>query len=141
MAGFGRIRRMLAIPGRDAGVEEYVRQFRTYTAWADEANQHGDHDDAWFYSIEARNLRADWIMIGPRVPGGYWPDGGGPYIPQNEEEAARAVQFDQALAQHGGNKVYTARNGAKYIKLANGQCRFVKGASKKYMKKIRKMRR
>ena len=24
-------------------------------------------------------------------------------------------------------KVYTAKNGAKYIKLANGRCRFVKG--------------
>ena len=29
-------------------------------------------------------------------------------------------------------KVYTARNGARYIKLANGQCRFIKGASKQY---------
>ena len=35
-------------------------------------------------------------------------------------------------------KVYTAKNGAKYIKLANGQCRFIKGASKKYLNKIRK---
>ena len=26
----------------------------------------------------------------------------------------------------GGSKVYVARNGAHYIKLANGQCRFVK---------------
>ena len=37
-------------------------------------------------------------------------------------------------------KVYTARNGAKYIKLANGQCRFVKGASRQYLNKIRKQR-
>jgi len=37
-------------------------------------------------------------------------------------------------------KVYTARNGAKYIKLANGQCRFVSGASRQYLNKIRKMR-
>ena len=33
------------------------------------------------------------------------------------------------------SKVYTAKNGAKYIKLANGRCRFVKksgsGSSKK----------
>jgi len=28
--------------------------------------------------------------------------------------------------QQGGRKVYTARNGAKYIRLANGQTRFVK---------------
>ena len=37
-------------------------------------------------------------------------------------------------------RVYTAKNGAKYIKLANGQCRFISGASKKYLNKIRKMR-
>ena len=37
-------------------------------------------------------------------------------------------------------KVYTARNGARYIKLSNGQCRFVKGASRQYLNRIRKMR-
>tara|TARA_B100000700_G_C14642047_1_gene667845 strand:- start:225 stop:662 length:438 start_codon:yes stop_codon:yes gene_type:complete len=37
-------------------------------------------------------------------------------------------------------KVYTARNGAQYIKLANGQCRFISGASRTYLNKIRKMR-
>jgi hypothetical protein len=37
-------------------------------------------------------------------------------------------------------KVYTARNGARYIKLANGQCRFVSGASRTYLNKIRNMR-
>ena len=37
-------------------------------------------------------------------------------------------------------KVYTARNGARYIKLANGQCRFISGASRQYLNKIRKMR-
>ena len=28
-------------------------------------------------------------------------------------------------------KVFTAKNGAKYIKLANGRCRFVKGPPKR----------
>lgn len=28
-------------------------------------------------------------------------------------------------------KVYTAKNGAKYVKLANGRCRFVKGPPKR----------
>jgi hypothetical protein len=37
-------------------------------------------------------------------------------------------------------KVYTARNGARYVKNANGQCRFISGASKSYLNKIRKMR-
>jgi len=37
-------------------------------------------------------------------------------------------------------KVYTAKNGARYIKLANGQCRFVSGASRTYLNRIRKMR-
>ena len=37
-------------------------------------------------------------------------------------------------------KVYTARNGARYIKLANGQCRFVSGASRQYLNRIRTMR-
>ena len=37
-------------------------------------------------------------------------------------------------------KVYTASNGARYIKLANGQCRFVSGASRQYLNRIRKMR-
>ena len=37
-------------------------------------------------------------------------------------------------------KVYTARNGARYIKLANGQCRFVKGASRQYLNRIRRQR-
>ena len=37
-------------------------------------------------------------------------------------------------------KVYTAKNGAQYIKLANGQCRFISVASKRYLNKIRKMR-
>jgi len=37
-------------------------------------------------------------------------------------------------------KVYTARNGARYIKLANGQCRFVSGASRQYLNRIRNMR-
>jgi len=35
------------------------------------------------------------------------------------------------------NNVYTARNGARYIKLANGQCRFVSGASSNYLNQIR----
>ena len=37
-------------------------------------------------------------------------------------------------------KVYTASNGAQYIKLANGQCRFITGASKSYLNKIRSMK-
>ena len=37
-------------------------------------------------------------------------------------------------------KVYTAKNGARYVKNANGQCRFSSGASKSYLNKIRKMR-
>ena len=37
-------------------------------------------------------------------------------------------------------KVYTAKNGARYVKNANGQCRFISGASKSYLNKIRKMR-
>ena len=37
-------------------------------------------------------------------------------------------------------KVYTARNGARYIKLANGQCRFISGASRQYLNRIRNMR-
>ena len=37
-------------------------------------------------------------------------------------------------------KVYTAKNGARYVKLANGQCRFISGASKRYLNRIRKMR-
>ena len=28
-------------------------------------------------------------------------------------------------------KVFTAKNGAKYIKLANGRCKFVKGPAKR----------
>ena len=36
--------------------------------------------------------------------------------------------------------VYTAKNGARYIKLANGQCRFISGASKSYLNKIRSMK-
>ena len=41
-----------------------------------------------------------------------------------------------------GKKIYTAKNGAKYVKLSNGQCRFVKGPpnAKAYMAKIRKRR-
>ena len=35
-------------------------------------------------------------------------------------------------------KVYTAKNGAKYIKLANGRCRFVKGPPKRGGKKKKK---
>ena len=37
-------------------------------------------------------------------------------------------------------KVYIAKNGARYIKLANGQCRFISGASRTYLNRIRKMR-
>ena len=37
-------------------------------------------------------------------------------------------------------KVYTAKNGARYIKLANGQCRFISGASRQYLNRIRNMR-
>ncbi len=32
-------------------------------------------------------------------------------------------------------KVFTAKNGAKYVKLANGRCRFVKGPPKRGKKK------
>jgi hypothetical protein len=37
-------------------------------------------------------------------------------------------------------KVHKAKNGATYVKNARGQVRFVTGASKKYMAKLRKMR-
>ena len=37
-------------------------------------------------------------------------------------------------------KLYTASNGAKYVKNARGQVRFVSGASKAYLAKIRKKR-
>ena len=37
-------------------------------------------------------------------------------------------------------KVYKAKNGARYVKNKKGQVKFVKGASKKYMAKLRKMR-
>jgi hypothetical protein len=39
-----------------------------------------------------------------------------------------------------GKKLYTASNGAKYTKNARGQVRFVSGASKEYLAKIRKKR-
>ena len=37
-------------------------------------------------------------------------------------------------------KVYTAKNGATYVKNKRGQVKFVTGASKKYMAKLRKLR-
>jgi hypothetical protein len=37
-------------------------------------------------------------------------------------------------------KTYIAKNGAKYKKLSNGQVRFVSGASKEYLDKIRSKR-
>ncbi len=37
-------------------------------------------------------------------------------------------------------KVHTAKNGAKYVKNKRGQVRFVTGASRAYMAKLRKMR-
>jgi len=37
-------------------------------------------------------------------------------------------------------KVHKAKNGARYVKNRKGQVKFVKGASKKYMAKLRKMR-
>jgi hypothetical protein len=37
-------------------------------------------------------------------------------------------------------KVHKAKNGATYVKNKRGQVRFVTGASKKYMAKLRKMR-
>ena len=33
-------------------------------------------------------------------------------------------------------KVYTARNGARYVKNSKGQCRFISGASKEYLNNI-----
>ncbi len=39
-----------------------------------------------------------------------------------------------------GKNLYTAKNGAKYTKNARGQVRFVSGASKEYLAKIRKKR-
>jgi hypothetical protein len=40
----------------------------------------------------------------------------------------------------GGRKVYTAANGAKYVKNSKGQVRFIKGASPSYMRRIRSRR-
>ena len=34
-------------------------------------------------------------------------------------------------------KTYIAKNGATYIKLPNGKCKFLTGASPEYMNKIR----
>ena len=38
-------------------------------------------------------------------------------------------------------KTYKAKNGARYVKNAKGQVKFVKGASKRYMAKLRKLRK
>ena len=38
-------------------------------------------------------------------------------------------------------KVYTAKNGAKYIKMANGRCRFVKGPPKQRAQRAGKKKR
>ncbi len=50
------------------------------------------------------------------------------------------VAPDLDAGRRSGRKVYTAANGAKYVKNSRGQVRFIHGASPSYMRKIRRSR-
>ena len=55
-------------------------------------------------------------------------------------KAKKVKRTRKAASGPWRKKVYTAKNGATYVKNKRGQVKFVTGASKAYMAKLRKLR-